>query len=64
MASTANYLDRAGWQTGQPWGVEVRLPEGFDYAQTERRSTAEWRSQGVQAQQGELLGHKKCDFHE
>ncbi|CAM0556650.1 Tn3 family transposase TnXax1 [Vreelandella titanicae] len=54
MASTANYLDRAGWQTGQPWGIEVRLPEGFDYAQTERRSSAEWRNQGVQAQQGEL----------
>nr|WP_298056018.1 lytic murein transglycosylase [uncultured Halomonas sp.] len=54
MASTANYLARAGWQTGQPWGVEVRLPEGFDYAQTERRSTAQWRSQGVQARQGEL----------
>ncbi|MBR9904721.1 MULTISPECIES: lytic murein transglycosylase [unclassified Halomonas] len=54
MASTANYLDRAGWQAGQPWGVEVRLPEGFDYAQTERRSSDEWRSQGVRAQQGEL----------
>ena len=54
MASTANYLDRAGWQSGQPWGVEVRLPEGFDYAQTERRSCAEWRNQGVKAQQGEL----------
>lgn len=54
MASTANYLDKAGWQTGQPWGVEIRLPEGFDYAQTERRSSAEWHSQGVQAQQGEL----------
>lgn len=54
MASTANYLDRAGWQTGQPWGIEVRLPEGFDYAQTERRSSAEWRNQGVQAQRGEL----------
>ncbi|MBT2773539.1 lytic murein transglycosylase [Halomonas sp. ISL-60] len=54
MASTANYLDRAGWQAGQPWGVEVRLPQGFDYAQTERRSSAEWRSQGVQALQGEL----------
>ncbi|UBR50620.1 lytic murein transglycosylase [Halomonas sp. FeN2] len=54
MASTANYLDRAGWQSGQPWGVEVRLPEGFDYAQTERRSSAEWRNQGVKAQQGEL----------
>ncbi|TVU89593.1 lytic murein transglycosylase [Vreelandella titanicae] len=54
MASTANYLDRAGWQANQPWGVEVRLPEGFDYAQTERRSSNEWRSQGVRAQQGEL----------
>ena len=54
MASTANYLDRAGWQANQPWGVEVRLPEGFDYAQTERRSSAEWRSQGVRAVQGEL----------
>ena len=54
MASTANYLDRAGWQAGQPWGVEVRLPEGFDYAQTERRSSAEWRDQGVEALQGEL----------
>ncbi|MFB9869084.1 lytic murein transglycosylase [Vreelandella sulfidaeris] len=54
MASTANYLNQAGWQPGQPWGVEVRLPEGFDYAQTERRSSAEWSRQGVQAQQGEL----------
>lgn len=54
MASTANYLARAGWQTGQPWGAEVRLPEGFDYAQTERLSSAEWRQQGVRAIQGEL----------
>ena len=54
MASTANYLDRAGWQAGQPWGVEVMLPDGFDYAQTERRSSDEWRDQGVRAQQGEL----------
>jgi membrane-bound lytic murein transglycosylase B len=54
MASTANYLARAGWQTGQPWGEEVRLPKGFDYAQTERLSSAEWRQQGVQAIQGEL----------
>lgn len=54
MASTANYLARAGWQSGQPWGTEVRLPEGFDYAQTERLSSAEWRQQGVQAVQGEL----------
>ncbi len=52
MASTANYLAKAGWQTGQPWGVEVVLPASFDYAQTERRSSAEWASQGVRAQKG------------
>jgi len=30
MASTANFLARSGWQSDQPWGVEVRLPAGFD----------------------------------
>ncbi|WP_258364122.1 lytic murein transglycosylase [Halomonas sp. LBP4] len=58
MASTANYLARAGWQPGQPWGVEVRLPEGFDHAQTElatRRSSREWADQGVRTVSGEPL---------
>lgn len=54
MASTANYLARAGWQEGEPWGVELALPASFDYSQTERRSSAEWASQGVRALQGEL----------
>lgn len=54
MASTANYLAKAGWQTGQPWGVEVELPASFDYAQTERLSSTEWARQGVRALQGEL----------
>lgn len=54
MASTANYLARSGWQTGEPWGVEVQLPPGFDYSQTERRSSAEWAAQGVQALNGTL----------
>lgn len=54
MASTANYLARAGWQSGQPWGAEVVLPSSFDYSQTERRSSAEWVAQGVRAVSGEL----------
>lgn len=54
MASTANYLARANWQTGQPWGAEVVLPTSFDYSQTERRSSAEWAAQGVRAVNGEL----------
>ncbi|MDN6180678.1 MAG: lytic murein transglycosylase [Halomonas subglaciescola] len=54
MASTANYLKRANWEPGEPWGTEVRLPDGFDYAQTRRLSTAEWREQGVRAEDGAL----------
>ncbi|WP_447553482.1 lytic murein transglycosylase [Vreelandella sp. EE22] len=54
MASTANYLAKAGWQAGQPWGREVILPDSFDYSQTERRTSREWASQGVRALNGEL----------
>ncbi|GGC89963.1 murein transglycosylase [Vreelandella lutescens] len=54
MASTANYLARAGWQAGQPWGAEVVLPAAFDYSQTDRKSSAEWAAQGVRAVRGEL----------
>lgn len=54
MASTANYLAQAGWQAGQPWGVEVMLPANFDFTQTDRRSSAEWTAQGVRAVNGNL----------
>ena len=50
LASTAAYLARFGWTKGQPWGVEVRLPEGFDYAQTGERikkSPDDWAAMGV-----------------
>ncbi|WP_245955262.1 lytic murein transglycosylase [Kushneria indalinina] len=58
MASTANYLAKNGWQRGQPWGVEVTLPEGFDYTRTElstRQSTQAWQGQGVRAVEGQSL---------
>lgn len=58
MASTANYLARAGWQAGEPWGVEVALPADFDYSQTElatRRSSEAWEAQGVRAVDGGVL---------
>jgi membrane-bound lytic murein transglycosylase B len=50
LASTAAYLAHFGWTYGQPWGVEVRLPQGFDYALTgerTRRGAGFWRRQGV-----------------
>ena len=58
LASTANYLARFGWTMGQPWGVEVSLPAGFDYAladQSIRRPVADWRAMGVGAIGGGAL---------
>ena len=50
LASTAAYLARFGWTRGQPWGMEVSLPEGFDYALTGeriRKAGREWNGLGV-----------------
>lgn len=59
LASTANYLQTSGWQRGQTWGFEVRLPPGFDYAQADmdiRKPMSEWLRQGVQPASGKLPG--------
>lgn len=58
LASTANYLARFGWQTGAPWGVEIRLPAGFNYAlagQSIRRPVSDWRGMGVTTIDGSSL---------
>ena len=58
LASTANYLARAGWRQGQPWGIEVRLPAGFDTGLIGRgkdRSTADWAASGVRDARGGTL---------
>ncbi|QDY70884.1 lytic murein transglycosylase [Qingshengfaniella alkalisoli] len=50
LASTAAYLSRSGWRHGQPWGMEVRLPAGFNMGLTGRgtkRSPSSWASMGV-----------------
>lgn len=58
LASTAAYLKRFGWQHNAPWGVEVTLPEGFDYAnadQGNRQPVSVWRAQGVTTVTGQPL---------
>lgn len=58
LASTANYLARAGWQAQEPWGAEVRLPAGFDPARADaalRQSAAQWAAEGVTAIDGGAL---------
>ena len=50
MSSTANFLSRSGWQVGQPWGVEVQLPTGFDYGRADtsvRQSSTQWAAEGM-----------------
>src|SRR5690606_2162936 len=58
LASTANYLKRSGWRTGQPWGHEVRLPAGFDTSvsgRTTRRPVSYWTSRGIERIDGGAL---------
>ncbi|WP_447594089.1 lytic murein transglycosylase [Aquipseudomonas campi] len=50
LASAAHYLQASGWQFGQPWGYEVALPSGFDYAHADadiRKPLNEWIALGV-----------------
>jgi membrane-bound lytic murein transglycosylase B len=58
MASTANFLRKSGWQTGQRWGLEVRLPPGFDYARADtsvRQPAEAWAVEDVQTMDGTPL---------
>ena len=58
LASTANFLKRAGWQTGMPWGFEVTIPQGMSVAGESRRnkrSLNSWIAQGVTRADGTAL---------
>ncbi|WP_428999514.1 lytic murein transglycosylase [Stenotrophomonas nitritireducens] len=58
LASTANYLKQSGWRSGQPWGVEVRIPANFNTAlagRTKRKPLADWRALGITLADGNPL---------
>lgn len=58
LASTANFLRKAGWQTGKPWGIEVRLPAGFNPSgekRTQKRSLQTWVNRGLVRVDGTAL---------
>ncbi len=57
LGSTANFLKRAGWESGQPWGYEVRLPAGYagPSGRRTRRDLSEWRRLGIRAVDGSAL---------
>nr|WP_322868131.1 lytic murein transglycosylase [Aquicoccus sp. G2-2]MEA1114364.1 lytic murein transglycosylase [Aquicoccus sp. G2-2] len=50
LASAAAYLARSGWRKGQLWGLEVRVPSGFNAGLAGRgtkKSVADWAALGV-----------------
>ncbi len=58
LASTAAYLKQFGWVKGQPWGVEVTLPNEFDYTLADReieKRPSDWAALGVQGLDGRAV---------
>nr|WP_245781023.1 lytic murein transglycosylase [Litoreibacter janthinus] len=58
LASTANYLAKFGWVKGQPWGVEVTVPKGFDYSLANRKilkSPSDWGAMGIKGLNGQSV---------
>ncbi|RFP90311.1 lytic murein transglycosylase [Rhodobacteraceae bacterium 63075] len=58
LASTAAYLARSGWTQGMPWGVEVRLPQGFNRGLARRdvlKMPSQWAALGVRDVNGRAV---------
>lgn len=58
LASTANFLAQSGWRPSEPWGVEVRLPVGFNYSRAElnvRLDSSAWAALGIGSIDGQPL---------
>lgn len=57
LASTANFLQRAGWTSGEPWGYEVRLPANYSgpSGRRARQSLAQWDRLRIRRADGSAL---------
>ena len=58
LASAAAYLKKSGWTKGQPWGIEVKLPAGFNVGlagKKTKKSAAQWQALGVRGISGGSL---------
>jgi lytic murein transglycosylase len=57
LASAANYLKQIGWQRGQPWLQEVRVPEKLPWREADldiHHPRSQWVAWGVRAVHGTL----------
>lgn len=57
LASTANFLKKRGYRSGEPWGYEVKIPEGFwgSNSRKNKKSMTYWRNQGFTLADGRPL---------
>jgi lytic murein transglycosylase len=58
VGSTANFLKKAGWSAGIPWGYEVEIPETFNAGlagRKNKRPVASWAAMGVKRIDGRPL---------
>ena len=58
LASTGNFLHKAGWRQGMPWGFEVRLPDGYagPSGRTRKQPMSAWAARGITRIDGRPLG--------
>jgi lytic murein transglycosylase len=54
LASIASFLAKSGWNAALPWGVEAKVPQGFDYANFDL-DFAQWRALGFTRMDGAAL---------
>jgi lytic murein transglycosylase len=58
LASSANLLSRGGWQAGEPWLEEVRVPRELDWKEADlaiSHPRSQWAQWGVRAADGGQL---------
>lgn len=56
LASTANFLHRAGWKAGQHWGYEVKVPAGFNpslQGRDKRLPLSQWQADDIRRADGQ-----------
>ena len=57
LASTANFLSKRGYRSGEPWGYEVKKPAGFTGSSNrqDKKPISYWRDQGFTLANGQPL---------
>jgi lytic murein transglycosylase len=57
LASAANFLKRAGWQSGIPWGFEVAIPRSYrgPAGRTKKLPISHWAKRGINCADGSPL---------